>query len=348
MADITKPIDQQLWANLGYIRSLKDRQFVIDVLEARRDFLRLRRREEVAIRAVYVAAADQVAKDLRRLKPTIGQLTRNHLVALEKSLRREIQVIDEVVKRQTRESITDAVKLSARPIDNQLLRAIREADVGLDVVKLQRGFADVNTAAVEALWQRTHKGLRVSDRIWNNSQHARQAMRDLVQVGVAAGRDTVQIARDLEQYVRKGVGTLAEDYPAMMRRMNKRIPRDLSFEALRLVRTEKAKAYTEGTYSRGRTSPSYKGSKWMLSDAHPVVDICDTLATQDLYRLGPGVYPRGEEPVVPHPNCLCSVVPVLADTADFVNDLIAWKNTPSSKPYLEEWYRTVYVPMRAA
>ena len=298
-----KRLGQMAWRNIGLIRSTKDQEFARQLLEARRDFLRLRARHEIALRKVYIDAAGQVARDLRNLKPTIGELTRNHLMALEKSLSREAEKIQKATQALTRSGMEQAVGLGARPIDNHLTRAIREADVGLDFLKLQRGFGDINTAAVEALWARTHKGFTVSKRIWNHTQAAKNAMRDLVHTGVATGRDVVKVARDLERYVRQGARTLAEDYPNMMARMGRRIPKDLCYEALRLARTEYSNAFMEGVYSRGRVNPSYQGVRFMLSDAHPEQDICDDLASADLYNMGPGVYPAGEEPVNPHPNC---------------------------------------------
>lgn len=336
-----KPLSAQAWRNIGFIRSLRDEEYARDLLVARRDFLRLRSRSELAIRQVYVRAADRIAEQLRDLRPTVGGLTRRHLMVLEQALRREADAIHDGVTRQVQGSMESAVALGARPIDRHLLRAIEEAHVPVDVLKLQRGFAEVNRAAVEALWARTHRGLRVSDRIWNTANDARTAMRDLVQAGVAMGRDPVRIARDLERYVRGGAVTLAGDYPNMLRRMGRWIPKNLSYEALRLARTETTKAFQEGVYSRGRTNPAYRGVKWMLSDAHPFPDVCDTLASADLYGMGRGVYPVGEEPVVPHPNCLCYVVAVLLDRELFVQDLLAWQSDPGSRAYLEEWYTQV-------
>jgi len=291
------------WRNIGIIRSIKDELLVRDLLAARSKFLDLRARHDIGIRKIYIDAADQVARDLRALKPTIGELTRNHLQALEKSLRREEEKIYAATQALTKSGMEEAVGLGARPIDNHLLRAVQDADVGLDFLKIQRGFGDINTAAVEALWAKSRHGLAVSERIWNQSQVARAAMRDLVHVGVAAGRDVVKVARDLERYVRQGIKTLAEDYPNMMARMGRRIPKDLCYEALRLARTEYSNAFMEGVYSRGRVNPSYQGVRFMLSDSHPEPDICDDLASADLYNIGPGVYPAGEEPAHPHPNC---------------------------------------------
>src|SRR5690606_18056144 len=110
---------------------------------------------------------------------------------------------------------SDAVELGGRPIDNQLLRATQKAKAGLKPAVLQRGFAEVNTAAVEALWTRTYKGLRVSDRIWKNSLFAKNGIRNVIHAGIASGRTTEEVAKDLKRYVKTDSRTLAEDYPNM-------------------------------------------------------------------------------------------------------------------------------------
>lgn len=337
-----KRLEDMLWRNIRQIRSENDEQFARWVLEARSDFLRLRLRQEPALRKIYLDAVDNVAEEIRNLKPTIGPLTRNHLSALEKSLRREAEQISQGVAERLKDDLLGAVEAGASSLNRQLIRAIQESKAPLDILKIQRGFADVNSAAVEALWSRTHKGMILSDRIWQASDNAQQAIRDIIWDGTARGRDAVKVARDLEKYVRHGAKTLADDYPDMMDRMGRRIPKNLSYEALRLARTEMSNALREGGYAAGRVNPSYIGSRWLLSSSHPIPDICDDFASADLYGLGPGGYPAGEEPPIAHPNCLCYTVPLVEDAATFVDRLVSWTHDPSSDPDLEAWYNEIY------
>lgn len=311
-----KRLEDMLWKSIVRIKSENDVEFARYILQARSDFLRLRVRQEPAIRKVYIDAADNVADQLKHLRPTIGQLTRNHLTALEKSLRVEAERITQAVTGRLQSDLTEAVKLGGRPMNDYFVKTIRDSGSGLDVVKLQRGFGDVSTRAVEAIWSRTRHEMRLSDRIWQAGDKARTAIQNIIWDGVARGRDAVQVAKDLEKYVRYGAKTLAKDYPNMMKRFQagspewvrkagfQRIPDNLSYEALRLARTEMSIAAMEGTYAAGRVNPSYKGSRWNLSAGHPLQDVCDGLATADLYDLGPGGYPQGEEPITPHPNCV--------------------------------------------
>lgn len=88
------------------------------------------------------------------------------------------------------------------------------------------------------------------------------------------------------------------------------------YHAIVIARTEGAEAFREGFVKRAEQMPHLvKGIRWTLSMSHPRKDICDVYATQDLYGLGPGVYPAKELPRVPHPNCLCFWQTVLHDKA---------------------------------
>jgi hypothetical protein len=55
-----------------------------------------------------------------------------------------------------------------------------------------------------------------------------------------------------------------------------------------------------------------KGMSWQLGSGENC-EICKKLATQDLYGLGPGVYPIDKFPKIPHYGCNCWQAPELKD-----------------------------------
>lgn len=256
------------------IRTDNSEDFVRYILVARSAYLKLRLKQEPEIRRIYEQAAADVARQIRLLSPGVGELTRAHLSALERSLMREAENIQRGLTDRLTADLQEAVALGARPHQLQLLSAIETAGLLLDKAKVQRAFADVNTAAVEAFWARTKKGLKLSDRIWDVSKKARDDMRNIIADSIARGRDAVEVARDLERYVQHGAASMARDYPGMMERIGKRVPKDLCYEAFRLARSEMTMAYMEGVYAAGRVNPAYKGVRWMLSSAHPMPDVC--------------------------------------------------------------------------
>ncbi|GIO33247.1 hypothetical protein J2TS6_43880 [Paenibacillus albilobatus] len=309
-------------------------------LRGRKKYVDLRLRQDQAVRAIYLRSADKLAKEIRRLKRlgTGSEMNMRYLAALRDSLKQNGigESLTELLKKDIVKAVQAGSTFSLEVTMDQL------SGTKLAKEPLRRAFFRVNERAVEAVWARTHNGLHLSDRIWRHDQKYRMAMSEIIQDGVATGEDPVVTARQLEKYVRRGRKTLAVDYPEMMDRMGSRIPQDVSYEALRLVRTETAAAFGEGTIAAAKVSPSYVGMKWVLSSSHPVPDICDDLANAD-HGLGKGVWPPGQEPMMPaHPNCLCVLISVHEDTGSFLRRLNEWTKNPEAQPDLENWYRNVY------
>src|SRR5690606_918654 len=260
-------------------------------------------------------SADRIVKELQQIGTTTisGQIRKKHFKELEKSLRVEAELIQKGLTEAFVDYIDSAVKAGVGYTQGVVLNLFDQA--GLKTSRIRKLFSRVNKQAVEAIWARTRNGLYLSDRIWEQGEKYRNTMRDIIQEAVAIGQDAVTTARMIQQYVRQGAMTLAKSYPDMMKRMKGRIPGNISYEALRLARTEMSAAFGEGTIAAARVAPSYLGMKWVLSGSHPVPDMCDTLATQNFgLGLGPGVYPPGNEPPYPaHPNCICTLVPIHED-----------------------------------
>ena len=311
-------------------------------LAARKQYINLRLRQDKEIANLYIRSADRIAKELQQIGTTTisGQIQKKHLKELEKSLRAEAELIQKGLTEAFVDYIDTAAKAGIGYTQGVVLNLFDQA--GLKTSGIRKLYSRVNKQAVEAIWARTRNGLYLSDRIWEQGEKYRNTMRDIIQESVAIGQDAVKTARMLQQYVRQGAMTLARDYPEMMKRMKGRIPGNISYEALRLARTEMTAAFGEGTIAASRVAPSYIGMKWALSGSHPMPDICDTLSTYDS-GLGPGVYPPGDEPPYPaHPNCLCALVPIHEEPEKFVERLKKWRDDPSSDQELEKWYNDIY------
>jgi hypothetical protein len=315
-------------------------------LLARSRFIGLRLKTEADIIKVYERSAARVAKEIEALKVTVEQTGKYKLElaskqALANALAREIRDVQQATSVLMRGAVGSAYTGQTTPLYRNLQQALESGGAKLDFVKMQAGFAAFDSAAVEAIWARVGKdGLTTSARIWQHATHYGQAMSEIVVDGVARGRDVVDVARDLTKYVQRGKSTLAEHYPNMMGRVGRRIPKDVCYEALRLARTELTAAAMEGTYAAGTVNPAYEGVDWVLSEAHTDAFpcACATLAAASPHK-------KGEEPTVPHPNCLCHVRPRVKDREAFVKEISAWVKDPSSSPEMEKWYKEIYTPM---
>ena len=81
--------------------------------------------------------------------------------------------------------------------------------------------------------------------------------------------------------------------------------------AERIARTEMSRAWSEGFWAKQYTDDLVVAVRWRLGSRHPRFDICDFHARADLYGMGPGIYPKTQNPPHPaHPHCTCRLLPV--------------------------------------
>jgi len=310
--------------------------------EARKKFIAIRERQDPEIRNLYVRLADRVAARISSIDRPLSPFKQAHLKRVEQMLLEEADKLRDGITGIMRRDIRDAVEAGSGISAGITFKLLENDGLKIDDA-VRASYFRVNNRAVEAIWRRHTKGLKLSDRIWKQSEKARAAIRSILEEAVATGQNAVETARLLQQYVRKNALTLTRDYPDLMNRLGSRIPGDLSYEALRLARAETSIAYWDGVVESGRNSPSYKGVRWILSRSHPVADICDAYADHD-EGLGRGVYAPGSEPSYPHPNCICTIVAVHEQPEEFTKKLRKWKEEGPSLETLriENWYQRVH------
>lgn len=299
------------------------------IAHARQRLVQGRTATAAEVRRVYRRAAESVRRDIEGL--TAVGLRRGHLQALAKALEgraRELnQGILEAACRGVRLGAAAGVAGPAGVAEDLLASTFARADV-------RRLFAGINERAVLALLARTRAdGLALSDRVWRISQRARTAVTRLVEDGVARGLDSRRLARDVQHYLRPNVWTAHK----METRLRLGVPADVSYEAMRLARTEVTNAYHEGMVAANQGTPGYRGVYWRLSGSHPLADVCDRMASTTEHGE-PGFYPKGKEPARPHPQCMCNVVPAFESPKAMAERLRDWTRDPESQPELEAWY----------
>ena len=239
-------------------------------LEARKKYIELRLLQDPEIRKLYEQAADKVARELRDLAGPSGQLRRRQLETLEKILRAEADSFTNKFSSALGQYIYQASDAGVGYSRAVLLNVFGRAGVNITGVKTV--YSMVNRQAVEACWARTKGGLFLSDRIWQQGVNLRSAMRDVIQTSVATGMDAKRVARILQRYVREGnkLGKIPQ-----MKRMGSRILRTCAMRPY--VCPDRDDGVSGGTIAAAGQVPA-KGMKWVLSNTHPVTDICDELA----------------------------------------------------------------------
>jgi len=157
----------------------------------------------------------------------------------------------------------------------------------------------------------TGSTLKLSERIWNLSGDNLNKIQAIINAGI--GTDAVDVAKALRVYVREGRETFAGQYPNMYDRMGGRVAKNLNYEGLRLARNELSEDYWNASLEGYKNNEAITGVKVLLSNNRPAGfhDICDVSAAEDLYGLGPGVYPISDAPQKFHVQCLCTLAPVV-------------------------------------
>jgi hypothetical protein len=178
---------------------------------------------------------------------------------------------------------------------------------------------DPNRAWVPAHKWTDERGYRLSDRVWRSDLETRRKIDELLIRGLREGRSALDLASALEAYLvpgREGIRTL-KPYGSRFQ------PGGASADAMRLARTEVARAFNQAAWVSAYMNPYVGGIDIARSaNGDPSCPICPMHATIGLYgeRLR-DPYPLTTADVGPfHPHCLCYVLPAVTDNPAAVTE----------------------------
>lgn len=179
--------------------------------------------------------------------------------------------------------------------------------------------------------------LNFSARVWNIDREARQGINAVLMAGMANRDSAWNIAKQLEQYLGANADCprwtstrlygrtkteLATGDTTGLLRGDQCSGSGVSYNALRLARTEIQKVHALATDKVLASQPWVEQEQVHLSAAHPETDICDE--TVQGGQNGEGIYPVGTVELPLHPNCLCYKTAVLMDEKKFTSQLRGW------------------------
>lgn len=260
-------------------------------------------REELA--RIYGAAAESLRAMIERSGDNAGKVTidalRSVLAQVEGILENVAVTRDGVVMA----GISQAAQTGAVGAGLESAAAQRVATTAVDFV---RHFV-------------AQDGLMLSDRLWRIDRGAREEITRAVESAVVQGHGSAQAARE---FLARGQAVPAEiaarlgaaDSTALGSTAARLMKGEQSalYQAQRVFRTEINRAHGEAFMAGADENPDFAGFRFLLSPGHPKPDICDLLASQNLYGLGSGVYPSREKcPWPAHPNTLSYVEVVYKD-----------------------------------
>lgn len=196
-------------------------------------------------------------------------------------------------------------------------------------------FKPQNLEALAAFQSRKINGMGLSARVWKIIEDGKSDFELSLDIALGDGRSAAEVSRDIRMYlnepkklfrrVRNKHGNLVLSQRAKSYHPGQGIYRSSYKNALRMTRTEVNMAYRTADYENWRNNDLVLGFEIVLSNNHPVVDICDELA---------GKYPADFKFVGWHPQCRCAAVPILVKYNEFIkyeNALLAGEDVTGFK-----------------
>jgi hypothetical protein len=195
--------------------------------------------------------------------------------------------------------------------------------------------------------------MNLSSRIWQIDREAREGISRVIMNGIANSLSAWDIAQQLEQFLGANedcprwtstrlYGSTAKEKTTSATGLlsgDACDGRGVSYNALRLARTELQKIHALATDKIMAMQPWVLQEQIHLSAAHPKDDECDDVVHGG--ENGDGVYPKGEIELPIHPNCFCYKTAVLMNEKDFTAKLRGWMNGTEEWPGMDKYAQEI-------
>lgn len=254
------------------------------------------------VEASYTKAGEAIADWLKEHAGPDGDVGPEHLSAFDAFLDMLLRELQDEWEKALAEGLAELAAFGAQWID------IGSGTIAGQALDQVRSFVGAD-------------GLQLSDRVWRVNAHTRRTIVETLRGAIHRGATAREAARAL---LGEGKGVSAE-IAELVRAARAGALGDTITDALlagtgnpmrnalRVVRTEMNRAFTESFVGAAFDHDDVAGVKFTLSPMHPRPDICDVYAKANLHGMGPGVYPRGAHPYPAHPETLSYLVVVFVD-----------------------------------
>ena len=256
-----------------------------------------------AVPATYVGIAAALGDWLQANADADGQVPPEALAAFDSFVEGLLQSALEEWARSLDDGILEAVSIGA---------ALRPGGLHVGIVEQTVRFLQDFVGA---------DGLQLSQRVWRVNAATRQAVLEAVRGAILRGSTARQTVEALLASGRAvDAGLAAQLQAARAGPLRRRLEAVLLQSegnplrnALRVLRTEINRAYTESFVNAAFAHEDVAAVKFNLSPLHPRADVCDYHASVNLHGLGAGVYPKGQHPYPAHPETLSYLTVVFVD-----------------------------------
>ncbi|MDS1004942.1 hypothetical protein P9J83_15770 [Clostridium sporogenes] len=281
------------------------------VLDARKEFLKLNKKQEKELLRIYQELAKQLSGEIDSCRTSSSK---QHLSGIEEIVQAYMNELNSKLNNVIKSNIKSSSQIASTT-------SLAYYESITDDVKLKSMFnkSVINTSSstVKKLVQGNYyaDGKTLDKRIWNVTKSNAKDIDTLIKVNVARGANARKLAQHVEKYINP---TKRIEAKTLEVGMNKSI----SYQAQRLARTSITHSFAETTIENAKKNPFNLGIKWNLSASHGIrmkgkTDECDDYDGK--------VFKPNEVPLQ-HPNCLCYFTQENEDIDKVIKELKNWNN----------------------
>jgi len=308
--------------------------------EARKVFPRITLASMRILKRSYIEAAKQLSeKILQAQKKGLSEITTQSWASIEAQLTESAAELQIAIDARVKSAVRVAAPRFSRIHERYLFDVIKESGGKITHAGITNMFVALNKRVVESVVNRIFQdGYTFSDRVWKAASAYGDSMKRLITSGLAQGRDLIEIAKDIQVYVRKDKAAIIKRYGdlrAGTADFVKRIRGSVDYNALRLLRSELYASMQDAARWSGQYNPGCSGLyDWLRGGTQDWGCECPAYADGGPYTLD-------SLPDYPHPNCLCRIQPRLRDYREFISNLQSWV-AGGRVYYMDEWYKNYY------
>jgi len=315
------------------------REEYVAIYKASRDsWPRLTAKVMKDVKKAYVTATKQVTDAIARAELRgLSELTTGSLIDIQLQLQKATWAINDAIGEATTDVVQDGLKAQVKADTGFLLSAVGSAEAGAKITAsgVSRMVVKLNDRMVVDLVSRMGSG----GYALKTAMGYESTIKDLISAGLAQGLDPSQIAKQVTRYVSLGKDGIKEgvwgELKPGARDYYARLPKEIDWRALRIVRTELTASMHSTAIQQARMNPGASGMvDWVRTNDIDWGCNCPANAAGSPYKLD-------QVPSVDHPNDMCYLRPHTRNFDSFVDDLAKWAGG-ESVDYLDTWYATQY------
>lgn len=310
---------------------------------ARKQWPQLTNSTRKKIKASYTAAAKAIADIIREGELVNGELSFETQRRVDQAILEGSQAIGDAMREHIPALLATAAAGYVAIETAFLSEAFRDLTSRITKDGIEAMFSKTATATIRSALNSplAADGMVFWSRVPNISKQFGDDVVNLVRAAINEGRDLGKIAADINKYVKDGkAGTIhrwGEVIEPDSARLLKRVPEQVDYRALRLVRSELGRGLQETAKANGPNNPG--GSGWYDWVRINVIDWgcnCPSNAANSPYLLE-------NIPPYDHPGDMCIIRQRMKDGNDFRRELEAWaRGEPNAD--LDRWYAEKYLP----